>query len=255
MNAVTGTQTAATSGESNQSTANQISAEAKISLEKSVAEANVAATSDELKSKVSNLHGEGVTIEVATFNFRKDENGYKRPSLQIPLPIPNTLGLINILDGAEANPKLLELLTEAVQGVVISRARDIIGDDASITALTFPYDQVSWDAIANLPRETRRGAGIAKETWEAFGTYYGQVMPEITGKAPDKIANSVKLMLNRFQAVKNAKPILQVLKDQLALFANQAPDAENYSDVIEFLNKKLDEFLALDEKALLESLI
>ena len=120
MNAVTGTQTAFTSGDSNQSTANQISAEAKISLERSVAEANVAATSDELKSKVSNLHGEGVTIEVATFNFRKDENGYKRPSLQIPLQIPNTLGLINLLDGAEANPKLLELLTEAVQGVVSS---------------------------------------------------------------------------------------------------------------------------------------
>ena len=79
-------------------------------------------------------------------------------------------------------------------------------------------------------------------------------MPSATGKSLDQITNASKILLNKFQAVKTNKPVLKLLKDQIGIYANTSPNAEQYSDCINFLIEKAETFLNLDEAALLANL-
>lgn len=190
------------------------------------------------------------------FNFRrvKDEaTGLesKRPSVEIELPLLSVEGIIAAF---QAGGKQLDLIVEAVRDVQIARARELINEKEDINAENFPYAELSWEVIANLPKAERRGGGIPKETWEEFAKDYIAVMPSATGKSLDQITNASKILLNKFQAVKTNKPVLKLLKDQIGIYANTSPNAEQYSDCISFLVEKADTFLNLDEAALLANL-
>jgi hypothetical protein len=187
------------------------------------------------------------------FNFRKvkDETTgleSKRPTVELDLPLLSVEGIVKVF---EAGGKQLELLVEAVREVQISRAREIISEKEDISAENFPYDQLSWGVIANLPKAERRGGGIPKETWEEFAKDYVAVMPAVTGKSVEQIGNAAKILLNKFQQVKTNKPVLKLLKDQIAIYAAQSPNAENYSDCIAFLADKADTFINMDDAACL----
>ena len=202
------------------------------------------------------------TVDKVTvkFNFRKvvtkDEvSGVevesKRPTVELDLPLLSVEGIVKVF---EAGGKQLDLLVEAVREVQISRARELVNEKEDITAANFPYDQLLWDAIANLPKAERRGGGIPKETWEEFSKDYVAVMPAVTGKSIEQVTNAAKILLNKFQLVKTNKPVLKLLKDQVALYANSSPNAEQYSDCIQFLVEKADTFINLDDAALLANL-
>ena len=193
----------------------------------------------------------------AKFFFKKvivpeTKEEYKRPTVELEkVPVPSIEGIIKIL---EAGGKQLELLQEAVQDVVISRARELVNEKEDITAENFPYASLSWEIIATLPKAERRGGGISKETWEEFAKDYIAVMPAITGKDAEKIGNAAKLLLNKFNAIKTNKQVIGYLRDQLALYLNGSPSAETYKDCVEFLDSKAEVLLAADEATLLANL-
>ena len=190
------------------------------------------------------------------FNFRKvkDESTgleTKRPSVEIELPLLSVEGIIAAF---QAGGKQLDLIVEAVRDVQIARARELVNEKEDINAENFPYAELNWEVIANLTKAERRGGGIPKETREEFANDYIAVMPSATGKSLDQITNASKILLNKFQAVKTNKPVLKLLKDQIGIYANTSPNAEQYSDCISFLVEKADTFLNLDEAALLANL-
>lgn len=188
------------------------------------------------------------------FSFRtvKDEaTGLesKRATIEQKIPVPSIEGIIAIL---EAGGKQLELLQETVADVIYNRAREILADDEKISEV--PVDQLTWEIIANLPKAERKGRGIPKDVWEDFGKDYIAVMPSVTGKTAEQVGNAAKILLNKFAQVKTNKPVVNLLKGQLALYLNSSPNAESFSECVEFLVNKADTLLAADEAALLEAL-
>lgn len=184
---------------------------------------------------------------------------FKRPTVEIPLPVPSVEGIVEILknglDAEGKNTKSLDLLMEAVTDVVSARARDIINDNEKITGLDdFPMDELSWEAIANLPKAERRGGGISKEVWEAFAEDYIAVMPAVTGKTAEQVGNAAKILLNKFNQVKTVKQVLKLMKEQLGLYVTNSPNAETYEDAVKFLLDKVDALINFDESKLLQNL-
>lgn len=188
------------------------------------------------------------------FSFRtvKDEaTGLesKRPTIEQKIPVPSVEGIIAIL---EAGGKQLELLLDTVADVIYGRAREVLADDEKLTEV--PLDQLTWEIIANLPKAERKGRGIPKDVWEDFSKDYIAVMPSVTGKTAEQVGNAAKILLNKFAQVKTNKPVVNLLKGQLALYLNSSPNAESYSECVEFLVNKADTLLAADEAALLDAL-
>lgn len=190
------------------------------------------------------------------FNFKKvrDENTgleTKRPSVELTLPVPSVEGIIAIL---ETGGKSLELLLESVTDVIASRAREIVNEKEDINQANFPFDQLAWEVIANLPKAERRGGGISKDTWEDFSKDYILVMPTVTGKTAEQVGNAAKILLNKFNAVKTNKPVLKMLKAQLGLYASNSPSADMYVDCISFLLDKAEALINMDDATLLANL-
>lgn len=194
------------------------------------------------------------------FNFRKVvtkdeatgiETENKRPTVALELPLVSVEGAVKIF---EAGGKQLELMIEAMREVQISRARELVNEKEDINAANFPYDQLTWEAIANLPKAERRGGGIPKETWEDFAKDYISVMPAVTGKSAEQVANAAKILINKFQLVKTNKPVLKLLKEQLTIYVNNSQRAEDFGECVQFLVEKADTFLNLDDAALMANL-
>lgn len=204
-------------------------------------------TSQEIQANFDNT----VDVRDFKFNFKKDELGNKRASVELKLPVPSVEGVIAILQNGG---KGLELLLDSVADVIAAQARTIVNDKEDISQDTFPTSQIMWDFIANLPKAERRGGGISKELWEAFALDYTAVMPAVTGKSIEAVGNAAKIYLNKFNAVKTNKPVLKLLKDQLSLYLVNSTNAETYVDCVDFLLNKADTLLAMDDAALLSNL-
>lgn len=195
-----------------------------------------------------------VDFKEVKFSFRtvKDaETGLesKRATIESKIPVPSVEGIIAII---EAGGKGLELLMEAAADVVVQRARELLADDEKLVEV--PLDALIWEVIANLPKAERKGRGIPKETWEEFSADYIAIMPSVTGKTAEQVGNAAKILLNKFQAVKSNKKVVELLKGQLALYLNSSPNAEAYSECVEFLMNKADTLMQADEAALLAAL-
>lgn len=220
--------------------------------DKAAAEAAKAELHRSITANFNNL----VDTKDYKFHFKKvkdEATGLesRRPTVELVLPVPSVEGIIKIL---EAGGKQLELLQDAVAEVIQDRAREIVNDKEDITQDNFPMDELSWEKIANLPKAERRGGGISKEVWEEFSADYITVMPAVTKKTAEQVGNAAKILLNKFNAVKTNKPVLKLLKDQLGLYVTNSPNAETYQECVEFLTKKADALLSVDEAKLLENL-
>lgn len=197
-----------------------------------------------------------VNVKPVVFNFKKSKDkdtGIEtiRKPVQLAIPYPSVQGIVAIL---EAGGKQLELLMEAMENVVNSNAREVLYEDTSLTAATFPVEKLSWDFIANIPKVQRRGGGIPKDTWDAFCQDYCEVMPAAAGKTPEQVATAAKILGQKLQPVKTAEPVLQLLVQQLAIYAEATPNLEEYSDCVEFLLAKAEQFLNVSEEELLANL-
>lgn len=190
------------------------------------------------------------------FGFRKVKDPQtgvetKRQTVELDkIPVPSVEGVSKILmEGGKG----LELLLEAVANVVYDRARDVINEDENITSENFDYSCLSWDAIANLAKEDRR-VGISKELWDDFVSNYVEIMPAISGVTLEQTTNAAKIFAAKFNPIKNKKDVIQKLLVRLALFTEHSPRAEEFSDIIEFLNKKAARLIAAKEESLEENL-
>lgn len=192
-----------------------------------------------------------------TFSFRKTKDETtgvesKRDAVTAKLEIPSVEGIIEIIRGGG---KGLELLQSAVENQIVDFARSLLSDDSSITTDNFPYDKVSWDVIANQPESERRGRGIPKELWEDFIKSYIEQMPAILGKPLDNIKKQASILAQKFQPLRaheKKNEILPNFVNVLTLYANNVPEAEQYSAILEFLVKKAEQFMEQDNAADLE---
>ena len=184
---------------------------------------------------------EATVLQKFTFRFKKDKLGNKRAPVELNLPVPTISGIVDIL---KAGGKELELLNDALYGVVKSVAAEIVADNANISQDNFPIAQVLWTAIANMPKAER--ATIPQEQWDGFAADYLAVMPGLTGKSADQVGLATQIYLKKFAMVKTNKPILGKLKEQLALYM-ETPNAENFQDVLELLLRRVDAYLSAEE--------
>ena len=192
-----------------------------------------------------------VDLKEFKFHYKKDELGNKRETTELRLPVPSVEGVVAIL---ETGGKRLELLLNVIADATAAQARAILNENTSMTAAQFPTAQCVWEFIANMPEAEKRGRGIPKEIWEDFATDYLAIMPGLTGKSEEQVSLAAKLFLNKFQSVKSNKPVLKKLKEQLAVYTNGSPNAENYVDCVKFLDEKADALLVADEAAMLANL-
>ena len=192
----------------------------------------------------------------AKFGFREvtdKETGVKtkRATVELAkLPVPSVEGIVAIL---ETGGKPLELLLEAVEGVVTQRARDIINDSESVTTANFDYSLLDWNAIANLEKEDRR-SGIAKETWDDFALDYVAVMPSVSGTSKEQAANAAKIFVGKFNPIKSKKDVIQKLLTRLAMYAEYSSKAGEFAECIEFLQKRAEKLISAKEESLEDNL-
>lgn len=196
-----------------------------------------------------------LTSQDFKFSFKTDkETSFKRPTVELRLPVLSVEGIVDILQNGEDRPKELQLLLDVLSEAVYDQARSIVNDDEAITQENFPMDKVTWAHIANMPKAERRGGGIAKETWEEFVKDYVAVMPGATGKKAEAVATAGKLLLQKFAPVKTQKPVIQLLQGQLGIYLQASENAEQYADCVEFLNKKAETLLNMSEADYLANL-
>jgi hypothetical protein len=153
----------------------------------------------------------------------------------------------------EAGGKPLDLLLEAVQDVIVSRARDVINETETVTSENFDYSQCDWNIIANLEKEDRR-SGISKETWDDFAADYVEVMPAISGTSKEQSANAAKIFVGKFNAIKTKKDIIAKLKLRLSMYAEHSPRAAEFAECIDVLLKKADKLIQAKEESLADNL-
>jgi len=175
----------------------------------------------------------------------------ERDSVQLAIPYPSVQGVIQILEKGE---KGLELLIESMETVVNSIARELLYEDTTLNAATFPVDKLAWEVIANMPKAQRRGGGIPKETWEGFAQNYCEVMPEVTGKSIEAIGNMARILQAKLSTVRTAEPVLQLVVEQLAIYISNSPQAEEFKECVEFLLNKAETYLNVSPEELLSAL-
>jgi len=216
-------------------------------------------TKEEMEELLADLkvnYDAAVDTKQVQFNFKKSTDkttGIEtvRNAVQLAMPYPSIEGIVAIL---EAGGKQLELLQEAIEKVINDAARELLYEDVTLTAGTFPVAKVSWDAISQQPKAQRRGGGIPKETWEGFAQDYVDVMPSVTGKTIEQIANAAKILMGKLAQVKTNEPVLQLLVGQLAVYADNSPNVAEFQECIEFLLTKAETFLNVSDEELLANL-
>lgn len=183
------------------------------------------------------------------FNFRTVD-GVKRETILLPIA---PISLQEAIDAGEASIKYLENL---IYAEFQTAARQILSEDLSITGeANFPWDKLTWASIITETETERRGRGIPKEVWVDFEKDFLAVMEACSTKSEAQLKNVATIIRNKLQPVKFNKPVLEkVVSEYLAVYVQSATRLEEFSDVVEFLQKKAEEFLTLDQAALADSL-
>jgi hypothetical protein len=188
-----------------------------------------------------------VSLVEMKFRFKKDKMGNQRPTVELKnVPVPNENYVITIL---ERGGKELKLLLEVMAGTVRSAAASLVSDDEKVTAENFPMEKVTWEAIANQERAER--ATISTEVWEAFAKEYLEIMPALTNKSAEQLGNAIQVYLKKFAIIKTNKKVLEKLKEQLTIFVENTKNGEDFADIIELLQGKLELYLNSNDVELL----
>lgn len=204
----------------------------------------------------------------SSFHFKKEKikaedgkvigEGKKHPSLKLSVPVPTDEGILAIIQNGG---KQLELLREVVKETLenqvrlkINELKDKLKEGEELKAENINTADLTWEAIASMPKTDRRSLGISEEDWEAFFLDYRAIMPKVTGKDADRIEKHVQLFKKKFQPTRNDKKALAILKDVLTLWAANTSTMEENADVYEYLSKRVDVLLQEEEKVLADAL-
>ena len=187
------------------------------------------------------------------FFFRKDAEGKKRDTIKLPLQLPTAAQIVKIFeDGNEKGiNKILGLMADAVT----ANARGVLDDNPTMTAENFPAESLGWAAYEAATEAERKINGISQALWDSFKADFVAVMPGITGLTTEdgvnRIKNAAKKLIDqRLAQDKTNKPMLQALYTRLAVYAEKAPNAANYTECIKALETKITTFLEFDESKL-----
>ncbi len=199
-----------------------------------------------------------VDVVSTRFGFKKSTDKEtqietNREAVELAVPYPSKLGIAEALatGGLQA-----ELVQEAVNSMVNEQVRALLNDGEEgrkLNAATFPVDKLSWDFISKLPKP-QRGAGIAKEIWEAFIKDYATIMPAASGRSIEKIAAQTKILANKFSQSKTKKAVLEFMLTMLNIYVENSENAADFVDCVTFLLSKIDTFLNYTEEDMLENL-
>lgn len=216
-------------------------------------------------AKLMGIQPPHVRLAEHTFRFRtpRDEKGKpkvddlgnpvkKRDDVKLMIPVPTFDGVVEALQDEKQREFILSIIEDRID----QAAKEQVSDETKPVNKQTELDvaKLSLKYLAELPPAERRGGGISSETWDLFAKDYAEIMPGITGKDAEKIGNAIKIFLGRLQPAKTNKVVLKALKEQLALWFSKSENAQELSEVYEFLTEKADTFLALDEKELLANL-
>jgi hypothetical protein len=212
---------------------------------------------------------EGTVLTEFKYRFKEDKLGNKRDAVQIVVPtislqMISKLALATapgvnekgepIKDASgnqiEVPAKVAELIKEAVDAVYQDQIRSIVNEKEDISQANFPMDQATWEYIASMDRTSRRGAGISKETWDGFAEDYCKVMPAVTGKSAEAVAQAAQIFVRKFRDVTGNLGVVEKLQTYLSMYM-EAPGnkSEEFLDVLEFLGKKAKDLLSAKDKA------
>jgi hypothetical protein len=196
------------------------------------------------------------TTDMKDFKFRfrtvkdKDGNESQRPAIEVKLNVPNVQGLIAIIENGvlpdNKYSKELELIFESLSDTIRAAALEKVTSDENITAANFPYNELTWKAIAEQDRTDRRANNIPQELWDAFVKDYNDIMPALTGKKIESITAASQVFRQKFNIVKTRKDILVKLKEQFVIYVNNTKHGERFSEIVDLLTKKLDNYLEAD---------
>ena len=223
-------------------------------------------TEEEMKAIRTDIvanYNSKVKAQPVIFNFKKSkdkESGIEiqRTPVHLAIPYPTVEGLIDIIQGEHipegGDNKGLELLMEGMEGIINSAARELLYDDLTLTAATFPVDKLAWEFLANIPKVARRGSGIPKETWDNFAADYITCMPAATGKTIEQVTNAAKLMQTKFASIKTSIAVLKVLQNQLALYSQASENMEEFEPCVAFLLNKAETLINTKPEDLLANL-
>lgn len=198
--------------------------------------------------------------ETFRVDFRTDTKkdsitfGQRKPSFWVTVPVP-TWEMVQSRVSGEHGDRYKNYILDLVQNEVIGAARSQVNDEEKTVSGQDDLDLklLDFDYLVNEPASARRGKGIAKEIWEAFGQDYLEVMPTLTGKSKDRINNQVKLLLSKFAPVRTQKSVISKLQSELEVYMN-SPRAEEFADILEFLVTKANNLLNMTEESVLNSI-
>lgn len=206
-----------------------------------------------------------VEMKKAKFSFRttekvdelgqpvKDDKGaevkWKRPTLEINVPLLTMAGLIAALQSGD---KSAELALEQANDVIFQRVRGIIQEliesnpNVELTADSIDASKLGFLDIAILPRG-ERGAGISKEEWAAFVADYITTLqtPEAIAEFPDKKARTLDvlkthgvLLAGKFNQVRSRKDVVEKINTFLDIWAVTSKNTDEFSAQYELLKSK-----------------
>lgn len=179
-----------------------------------------------------------------SFSFRQNkQTGVKRETVTLKYAVLSAIGIIAALQSGDE--KVVSLIEDTVAGLSTAQLRSYVDSDLEYNQdkANADADKLTLEYIANLPRAERNVVG--KEDLEKFAEAYVQFMPEITGKAVEKVQTAAALFVERFKRAAGDNKVLTILQDQLALFAEKAPDqvVEDNVRALTYLSDKLKELL------------
>jgi hypothetical protein len=210
-----------------------------------VAEAPATETPVEQKTTITAGVNPLIDFQKAAFRFKKDKLGNIRPKVELEnFPVPSIAGIIAII---EKGGKELDLLRESIYDTVRGVVADWVGSAEENNEKTFDPNAFTWEKIANMPKEDRRSVSIDPETWKAFAEDYIEVMPGVTNKTKENVANAVEVYLKKFSIVKTNKPVLKKLQEQLGLYMEHSKKAEEFQEILDMLQRRIETYLAQDD--------
>lgn len=205
-------------------------------------------------------------LKAHKFNFKKPDalTGTKRAPVELELPMPTLQGLVDFLQPTANTPEAIKIAERNQQFVldllaaeVKEQARQQVADEDKPVSKQDELDLGKLDItyIANLPPTERRGGGVPKETWEAFGVKYNEIMPAVSNKSAEQVGNASLLLMKRLIPCKTNKVALKTLDEQLNLFWNHIDDEskDEFGDIYAFLGNKIETYLKTDEATLIQN--
>lgn len=213
-------------------------------------------------SKELNIEGPPYIEKEFKFSFKQqtvtDEitgEEKKRPPVIVTVPVPTIDGLIESL----RNPKVVSFVLDLIEEGIKDQVREQLSDaekpvnrqeDLDLSKLTLEY-------ISSLTKTARTGGGIAKDVWEGWEKDYIEVM--VVQRANDKnplerVTKAAKIFVAKLLPVKTDKNALRFLRDQLAIWASNSSNLEDFQDVYRYLDERATDLINKDAVNLLEAL-